>query len=148
MYTPGNILYFTPFHFPNGKSKDKYFLVLAHDGDDLITVSLPTSKDHIPNFLNKKHGCINDDQNKVNCYYFEGGKIISECRTFAFPLDTYVYGEQAHTLSASLLKETYKNTDTDYKILGRLSDSEFKSLKQCLMLSGSLKRGIRKRLEE
>lgn len=59
MYTPGNILYFTPFYFANGnQSKPKYFIVLASDGDNLVVVSLPTSQDRIPTFLDKKHGCI------------------------------------------------------------------------------------------
>jgi hypothetical protein len=49
MYTPGNILYFTPFYFPDGgKEKNKYFIVLAIHEESTLIATLPTCKDHIP----------------------------------------------------------------------------------------------------
>ena len=48
MFSPGNLLYFNPFIFPDGGvPKPKYFLVLAEAGDDVLLASLPTSKDHV-----------------------------------------------------------------------------------------------------
>lgn len=43
-----NILYFTPFHFENGTSKTKFFLVLKSISGNSILATLPTSKDFIP----------------------------------------------------------------------------------------------------
>jgi len=41
MYTPGNILYFTPFYFPNGgKEKNKYFIVLATNQEKHLNAPL------------------------------------------------------------------------------------------------------------
>ena len=54
-----NIIYFTPFYFPNGNpAKNKYFVVLKRIEDKTIIVSLPTSKDHIPANIEQKDGCI------------------------------------------------------------------------------------------
>lgn len=42
MFTPGNILYFTPFYFKNGApSKNKYFIVLKDVDGQLVLASLP-----------------------------------------------------------------------------------------------------------
>ncbi|MDR3286861.1 MAG: hypothetical protein LBT27_05415 [Prevotellaceae bacterium] len=106
----------------------------------IIVASLPTNKDHVPDYLQKKHGCINDDNSKFNCYYFEKNRIISECNTFSFPFDTYVYGEQADIMSKSLLNNIYNPEKGDYIKLGKLSDNEFISLKKCLLNSSSVKK--------
>ena len=49
-FKDGNILYFNPFFFTDGKSepKPKYFLILKHIDDRIILSSLPTSKDSVP----------------------------------------------------------------------------------------------------
>ncbi|MDR1199083.1 MAG: hypothetical protein LBK94_08770 [Prevotellaceae bacterium] len=148
MYSPGNILYFTPFYFSNGNTaKNKYFIVLSVIEDEIIVASLPTSKDHVPNFLTKKHGCINDEQSGFNCYYFEKHRIISECNTFSFPFDTYVYGEQAGIMSKTALDIIYSVEENDYIKLGKLSNTEFTALKNCLVNSSAVKRKIKKYLK-
>jgi hypothetical protein len=92
MYTPGNILYFKPFVFPNGsRPKNKYFIVLQSNRDNILIPSLPTSHDHIPNMIEKKHGCIDEPQYQVNCYYFQPGKIVTD-NHFSFPFETFIYG--------------------------------------------------------
>jgi hypothetical protein len=148
MYESGNILYFTPFYFANGKSspKNKYFIVLGSSGDDIIVASLPTSKNHIPSRMRKVHGCINDDTTRLNCYYFKKGQVISKCGTFSFPEDTYIYGEQVDTMNISMLNDIYKVENRDYIKMGVLSDSELSLIKHCLLQSGNMKRKIKRLL--
>lgn len=147
MYAPGQILYFTPFYFPNGNlAKNKYFIVLACVSNDLIVANLPTSRDHIPSFIEKKHGCINADDQQIGCYFFEKGKIISACETFAFPLDTYIYAEQVDSFNIDKLNEIYQTKDVDYQIVCELSDAEFLAIKDCLKNSSKTKRGVKKQL--
>ncbi|MDR1563105.1 MAG: hypothetical protein LBS54_08530 [Dysgonamonadaceae bacterium] len=146
MYQAGNIIYFTPFHFKKGEPKNKYFLVLATTESSLIVASLPTSQDHIPSGIRKEHGCINDTEKCVNCYFFEKHKIISECGTFGFPRDTYIYGEQVDVFSKEKMIKQYRIEKEDYIIVCKLSDTEFQSIKNCLKLSGNLKRKVKKYL--
>jgi hypothetical protein len=146
MYSPGNVLYFSNFIFPNGNpSKPKYFIILNSVGDEVVVASLPTSKDHIPSSLSKIHGCIHDDGMCVNCYYFEKDRLISECGTFGFPRDTYVYGEEVMDLAVDKLNQDYTE-GKDVEKLCRLTDLEFKSLVVCLSKSTRIKRKIKRYL--
>jgi hypothetical protein len=147
MYSPGAILYFTPFYFSNGNScKNKYFIVLGVDGDDMVIASLPTSKDHVPENLTKTHRCINNDAMRINCYFFEKNRKISECGKFSFPMDTYLYGEHIQSLSRAKLEEIYPLEGKDFISLGLLNDIEFKALKLCLRNSGNVKNKLKKYL--
>ncbi len=60
MFDKGNLLYFEPFLFKNGAPpKNKYMVVLGEDSDgQMILVSLPTSKVHVPGDLEMSAGCI------------------------------------------------------------------------------------------
>ena len=143
MYTPGNILYFTPFYFKNGEeSKSKYFIVLHSNSSNTIVASLPTSKDHIPSFVVKKHGCINLDPINFNCYYFVNGTVIAD-NGWSFPRDTYVYGQQIDTFDKGIFEEIYAIEGVDYEIVGKLTITEFSSLKNCILNSASVKRKIK-----
>jgi hypothetical protein len=145
MYTPGTILYFTPFYFPDGGgSKNKYFLVLAAGKDDLLVASLPTSKDHIPGSIKKRHGCINDDAARVSCYFFEAGRVISTCGTFNFERDTFVYGEQITFADKGAMQDFYRKEGKDYRVVCRLSNTEFQSVKDCLKSSGVVRNKFKK----
>ena len=146
MYISGTVVYFTPYYFPDGQFKNKYFLVLANTGDNIIVASLPTSKDHIPRSIKKAHGCISDDSKKFNCYLFEKNRIISECGTFGFPRDTYIYGEQIDFFDLNLLQSRYKDNGRDYIVKCKLSHTEFKSVKDCLKNSGIVARKLKKYL--
>ena len=121
-------------------------IVLGSDHDDLVVASLPTSHNHIPDNLEKKHGCINNDSMCINCYLFEGHRIISDTG-FSFPKDTFVYGEQVQSLSLQRLKETYPHEGINYFKLGNLISDEFEALKLCLSLSGNIKNKVRKYLK-
>jgi len=145
MFEKREILYFTPFYFDDkSTSKNKYFLVLGIYNRELIVASMPTSKDHIPSFINKKHGCLNDDANYFNCYYFEGGRIISECQTFAFPMDTFVYGEQLKTIELSVLTHRYPTENRDFFRKGKLSEIEYNNLIACILNSKKVNHKIKR----
>jgi hypothetical protein len=135
MYIPGTIVYFTPFYFSDGSSKNKYFLVLATCENSLLVASLPTSKDYIPRSIEKRHGCINDDTRRVNCYFFKAGTIISECGRFGFERDTYVYGEQLIFVDTHAMCSVYKKEGDDYHVLCKLSNTEFQSIRNTLLTS-------------
>lgn len=147
MYSSKNILYFDPYYFENGENKPKYFLVVKSIDEDLIIASLPTSKDHIPNHMTiNSTGCINDDNSSINCFFFKSGDIISECDTFCFPVNTYLYGETIKIVSKSKLESIYQKIDIDYKVLAKLKDSIHNSMIECFKKSGSIKRKIKKYL--
>lgn len=147
MYTPGNILYFTPFYFPDGgtASKNKYFIVLKAEGIKYIIASLPTSIDHIPENIMKKHGCINDDSINFNCYFFQKDTMITD-NEWAFPLDTYVYGEQIALYDRKIFDDVYAIEQVDYEIKGKLTGTEFSALIECIKNSSTVKRKIRRML--
>jgi len=146
MFTPGTLIYFTPFYFSDGSFKNKYFLVLSSNDNDIIIASLPTSRNHIPDSMIKKHGCITNDEMKISCYFFQKNKIISECGTFGFPENTYIYGEQLRFFSLKLLQVSYKNTGKDYTVKCKLSSAEFESVRECLKKSGVVARKFKKHL--
>jgi len=144
MFQPGAVLYFTPFHFENGNPpKNKYFIVLSISEDDLFVASLPTKRDHVPSFLEKKHGCINNAKAMFNCYCFINGTIISECGSFSFPKDTFVYGERIDTVSYTALTQKYVQSK-DYEIKCILSETEFNALKSCIINSCNVKRKVKR----
>ena len=146
MYIPGTVIYFTPFYFADGSSKNKYFLILANNENSIIVASLPTSKDHIPRLIKKEHGCISDSRMRISCYFFEKDRIISQCGTFGFPRDTYIYSEQIDFFDLKSLQSIYKNTGDDYKVQCKLSDTEFNAIKKCLKNSTVVARKFKKYL--
>ena len=57
MFTTRKVYYFTPFYFPNGNpSKPKFGIVLGEQDKQVILLSLPTSKNHIPESIELSHG--------------------------------------------------------------------------------------------
>ena len=146
MYTPGNILYFTPFYFPDGaKEKNKYFIVLTENQENTIIATLPTSKDHIPANVEKNHGCIDLPGINFNCYYFEANKPITE-DGWGFPLETYVYGPQVAEFKKSNFESIYAIEEIDYEIVGKLTAIEFTAIQNCVKNSKTVKRKIRRAL--
>ncbi|MCQ2960547.1 MAG: hypothetical protein MJ198_10245 [Bacteroidales bacterium] len=87
-FEKGTIVYFSPFIFDNGdKPKNKYFLVLHYSEHNVILASLPTSQDHVPESIQKYHGCINRADINLNCYLFEKGHVVCS-NGFSFPVET------------------------------------------------------------
>lgn len=146
MLTPGNLLYFTPFYFPNGNAaKPKYFVVLKTDNLNTLVASLPTTQNHIPRGVSLKHGCINIDEYNFNCYVFLKNTIVTD-NSWAFPFDTFVYGQQVEIFNKEKFEEIYAIEDIDYKLIGKLSKKEFEALKKCILSSSSVKRVIKRML--
>jgi len=147
MYTPGNIIYFTPFYFSAGfPPKRKYFIILeVETGNNNILASLPTKSDHVPRTIAKRHGCIDKAEINFNCYYFKNDQIITES-VWGFPRETYVYGEQLQLFPIEDLKSKYQIEYVDYQIMGKLEDSELKAIIACMRDSKTVKRKYRRLL--
>ena len=146
MYTKGNILYFKPFYFPNGDpAKNKYFIVLDNKDEDTLIASLPTSQDHIPSSIQKIHGCIDNPEIQFNCYFFEAHRAITD-NDWGFPLDTYIYGPQVAKFNRKNFESIYALEDFDYELVGKLIESEFNAIINCIKNSRSVSRKIRKLL--
>ena len=146
-FTNGAVLRFEPFHFTDGgMPKPKYFIVLKVVEDRLVIASLPTSRDAVPNHIDKAHGCIDLPEINFNCYYFCPNKAICE-NGFSFPLETYVYGFRIAEYEAGILLQQEKLEDTIITQCGILKDIEYKAIIRCLAHSSSVKRKYRKILE-
>ena len=148
MYQQGQILYFEPFYFLNGNtSKNKYFIVLKQVEGGIIVASLPTSKDFVPRFITKIHGCLKDDEANFCCYYFEQDRPIAK-NNWAFPRDTYLYAEQIDIYELALLTEMYKFEGIDYQVVGCLTQIEYHSLINCVKNSKAIRRKVRRVLDD
>lgn len=139
-------MYFTPFYFPDGgKEKNKYFIVLASHEQNTLIATLPTSKDHIPVNVQKKHGCIDVPAINFNCYYFEANKPVTESG-WGFPLETYIYGPQVAEFNKTNFENIYSVEEIDYEVVGKLTAREFMAIKNCIKNSRTVKRKIRRAL--
>ena len=139
MYTPGSILYCTPFYFPNGSTaKPKYFITLFNDGRNLVAAALPTRQDYVPAHLPKKHGCINYAEGDFNAYYFSPDVPIT-IEGWSFRTHTYIYGFWVDVFDIELLRKNYDEEGKDYKIIGNLTEQEFQAIIRCLLLTRTMK---------
>jgi hypothetical protein len=142
-----NLLYFTPYYFPDGNlHKNKYFIVLGEAGEDLIIANLPTSKDRVPDYIKKQHGCIDEPDINFNCYFFQKGVSISESG-YSFPINTYMYGERITTAGKKTMYDIYRREGKDYEIKCKLSKQEFSSIIRCLKNSKSVKNRIKRMID-
>ncbi len=149
MYSPGTIFYFTPFYFKDGKasSKNKYFLCLCREGEDMIVASLPSSQDYVPAFANKEHGCIDVPEGNFNCYHFAEGHPVT-VNDWSFPKPTYIYANWIDTFSLGIFREVYVLEGIDYEIIGRLTPEEFNALIKCFLSASSIKRKYKRLLQK
>ena len=143
MFAEGQLLRFDPFLFKNGApSKPKFYVVLKHIGSaDLMMASLPTSQDHVPGDLSDKTGCISFPERGVNAYVMAAGEQVTDAG-FAFPLRTYVYGEQVDEYSQAYLDAMGSKVED----LGIMSVERLNALRQCLKQSPLIKRKYLKML--
>lgn len=145
-FCEGAILYFDPFIFPDGGNpKPKYFLVLKVMDDVCLLASLPTSKDHVPETIEKIHGCIEHPEINFNCYHFDPSVVICD-NGFSFPSETYVYGFRLQTFNLNDLLLQEVTDETTIEECGILTDGEYQALIHCLTNSSEVKRGYRKLL--
>jgi hypothetical protein len=144
----GTIIYFTPFYFPNGKSapKNKYFIVLQHDGDEWLVASLPTSVDRVPDGIAHDHGCVHLPKAMFSAYIYEPDKPVTN-EGWGFPLTTYVYISWVERFDKRIFREVYVVEGVDYTVIGRLTKQEYTALLTCALGSGELKNRFRKELQ-
>jgi len=146
MYIPGNIIYFDPFYFKDGSaSKPKYFLVLKVTDNNVVLASLPSSVDHLPRYIDTVHGCIEIPDGNINCYVFKSGNIIAT-NNWAFPKDTFLYGQWLDDYKIDVLNDIYPVAGIDYTIMGQLNAEELSRLIDCFTNSVSVKRKFKKML--
>lgn len=139
MYIEGNILYFTPFYFKNGNSaKPKYFVVIKNIEDKTLLVSLPTSKDFIPEKDVISYGCVELSEINLNCFIISPSQVVTESGK-KFDFQTYIYGHQLDTYELSNMSEIYQLEDIDYQIFGKMKVDLFNDLLDCLKNSKSVK---------
>jgi len=147
VYTPGTILYFTPFYFKNGnRAKTKYFIVLSNNNNQIVLGSLPTRNNCIPQYHTLQQGCINDSAANFNCFVFLKDHPVTQCGK-AFDFNTFVYASNLDTWEFDYLNSTYKIDGTDYLVFGQLQQEIFDDLIKCLTHAPCIKRGFRRMLQ-
>lgn len=141
---PFEILYFPNFIFKNGAPpKPKFFITLKNIDDEIIVVSLPTSKDFVPDDI-KVEGCIEYPDKFISCFCFLKNKVICNDTNFKFIVDTFIYANSVDTYSLTKLSEHYQIKNIDYFSKGTLSESYKTNLLNCLRNSHDLKRKIKR----
>ena len=147
MFEEGNIIYFTPYYFPNRNSapKAKYFVVLKLKGEDTILAALPTSKDQVPEKDEIEQGCVELPNINFNCFVISNNTTVTECgKSFSRP--TFIYGSQISTHEISLLNNLYQIEGVDYTIFGKMEKNIFEDLILCLKTSRTVKRKYKRML--
>ncbi len=136
MFEEGNILYFTPFYFKNGKSAPapKFFIVLKHVDSHSILASLPTKKDSIPSEHTIQDGCVELPEINFNCFVISNKIEVTTCGK-KFDLPTHIYGYQIDTHEVTLMKEIYPLEGTDYIVWGKMKSALFNELIRCIKKS-------------
>lgn len=146
MFQKGNIIYFTPFYFRNGNPpKNKYFLVLATFESDSIIVSLPSSKDYIPQQEERESGCIELPEANLNSYVISPSEIVTECGK-SFKLTTYLYGHLLDDYKVSNLGSIYKDENKDYEVWGIMREELLNQIIECFRNYSSVKNKYKRRL--
>ncbi|MEX0995980.1 MAG: hypothetical protein WDZ45_02895 [Flavobacteriaceae bacterium] len=141
---PFEIVYFPNFIFKNGATpKAKFFIALKILDEEIIVVSLPTSKDFVPDNI-KVEGCIEYPDKCISCFCFLKNTVICKGTGFKFNVDTFIYSNSVDTYSLAKLIQHYPVQDIDYFIKGALSEPYKTNLLNCLKNSHDLKRKIKK----
>ena len=148
MLTPRNILYFEPFYFKNNAPpKAKYFVVLKLVGDNVILASLPTTKDHIPNYSEIQEGCVEIPEANFNCFAIPTTTCVTECNK-SFPRKTFLYGQNIDTYRIDEMKRCYPLEEINYKIWGVMKQCLFNDLIHCFCHSKTIKQKYKRLLQK
>lgn len=145
MFKAGNLLFFKPFIFKNGAPpQHKFMVVLGQDANgNTLLASLPTSKDHVPSDVEVKGGCIDLPERQVNVFVFIGGEIITieqeDTSSFSFDVNTFIYGSDLDTYPVNTFHQQMADNITQVEFVGRISDTYFTALKECLQNSKMVK---------
>jgi hypothetical protein len=148
MFDERNILYFTPFYFPNGKSspKNKFFVVLRASDGKSVLASLPTRKDSIPSKDVIKDGCIELPDIDLNCFVISTETVVTE-DGYCFPDEsspTHIYGHQLDFYDTTVMESIYPHENVDYELYGKMNENLFNDLINCLKNSKSVKNKFKK----
>ena len=141
MFEEGNIVYFTPFYFTNGKSapKPKYCIILKLTSESTLIASLPTRSDAIPSEIPIVTGCIELPNINLNSFIIDAQTVVTTCgKHFDFP--TFIYGHQLDFYSIDSFKDIYRIEGTDYEIFGKLKKELYQNILVCLKNSKSVKK--------
>lgn len=144
MFEEGTILYFKPFNFKNGATpKNKFFLVLGHDGDNLLLGALPTSKDHIPADLPVVSGAYEIPSRCLSAFVFLAGEIVTD-NGYAFPKNTFVYGEQIDIFAIATFMNEISTGSTEIEVVGVLKTELFNNVKAFILNSERVRNKFKK----
>jgi hypothetical protein len=149
MFEEGHLLKFTPFFFKNAAfPKSKYFIVIKTLDDNLILASLPTSKDHVPTDIPLHDGCIDIPDRMVSIFVLLANKSVAihpvTQQTFCFPFNTFIYGADLDTYPLSAFVEQIAKGKTVVELIGKLEQSLFDEIKECLRKSKMVKNKYRR----
>ncbi len=152
-HPPGTILHFNRFQFDEPSTatrpaeKNKFFIVLQNLDGQMVLASLPTSKDQIPDAAEQRHGCVEYPSGDLTAYVFEASAPVATNGWF-FSLRTYMYGYQVREYSYNTLENNHSSVGSEVSVKGRLTETEFSAMVNCLLGSIDLKRRFRKTLED
>lgn len=145
MFETGNLLLFKPFIFKNGATpKNKFMVVLGQDAEgNTILASLPTSKDHVPSDVEVKSGCIDLPDRQVNVFVFPAHENVTITQDgvnpFSFEVNTFIYGGDLDTYPVTTFQQQISEKLAEVKLIGRINDGYWNSLKECLKNSKMVK---------
>lgn len=145
MFEAGNLLFFKPFFFKNGAlPKNKFMVVLGHDAvGNMVLASLPTSKDHVPSDIEVKGGCIELFDRQFNVFVFLANENVAVatngCTPFSFDVNTFIYGADLDTYPVITFHQQITEKLAEVELIGRISESYFTALKECLKNSKMVK---------
>ena len=147
MFDVGTILYFNIFHFKNAGavSKPKYFVVIKHIDNAALLASLPSSQKHLPPALLSTYGCIELPDSGIGCYVLKSALPIAT-NGYAFPLDSYIYGQHLDEYSIENITDLYPLEGVDYEIKGILLPEVLAEIIDCLKNSAAVKRRFKRYL--
>ena len=146
MFEPGNLLYFSPFIFPDGGDpKPKFFVVLGEIEETVLLASLPTSKDHIPSDVQVKSGCLEIAERMINAYTFLADEVITDTGFF-FERNTFIYGQNIKTYNTIAFQKQINLGETEIELKGKLKEGIFTTLKDCLRNSDAVRKKFKKYL--
>ena len=147
MFEPRNILYFDPFYFKNGNPpKAKYFVVLKNIHNKTILASLPTSKNHIPEYAVQQFGCIEIPEANFNCFAVSNTTGVTECNK-CFPVKTFMYGQNMDEYDIEQMQMLYPLEDINYTVWGKMKQCLYEDLLNCFLRSTSIKRKYKRMLQ-
>ena len=147
MFEEGTILYFNIFQFNDARAtaKPKYFIALKNIGNNTLLAALPSSQKHLPFDLQATYGCIEIADSGIGCYVFQAATPVAT-NGYAFPMDSYIYGQHLDEYNAENITDLYPLENVDYVIKGQLSPDILTQLINCLKNSATVKRRFKRYL--